>query len=76
MDVSLRLTVANNLMSSFPSISKYKDLIRLQTSGFSSIVGMCLCVYKFAEEDKLISDCMIFQSVTWRKVMSLSNQID
>lgn len=27
MAVSLRLTVANNLISSFPSISKYKDLI-------------------------------------------------
>lgn len=58
-EVSSRLTVTNNLMSSLCSISKYKDPINA-TVGLSSTVGVCLCVYEFIKEDKLISNCTFF----------------
>lgn len=67
MEVSSRLTVTNNLMSLFCSISKYKDPINATVIGLSSTVGVCLCVYKFIEEDKLTSNCTFFYSVTWRE---------
>lgn len=59
-EVSSRLTVTNNLMSSLCSISKYKDPINATVVGLSSTVGVCLCVYEFIEDDKLISNCTFF----------------
>lgn len=60
MEVSSKLTVTNNLMSSLCSISKYKDPINAIVIGLSSTVGVCLWVYEFIEECKLISNCTFF----------------
>lgn len=60
MEVSSRLTVTNNLMSSLCSISKYKDPINATVIGLSSTVGVCLWVYEFIEECKLMYNCTFF----------------
>lgn len=60
MEMSSRLTVTNNLMSSLCSISKYKDPINVTVIGLSSTVGVCLWVYEFIEECKLMYNCTFF----------------
>lgn len=42
MEVSSRLSMTNNLMSSLCSICNYEDLINATVIGLSSTVGVCV----------------------------------